>query len=319
VGAYLMVGALAVGIALGGGMAVLLQLKGPLHHFARAIGESDLRAVMQFVLITLVILPVLPNHPPHWDPYQVLNPHHLWMMVVLVVGISLAGYVAYKALGPRVGLILAGVLGGLISSTVTTVSYARKTRGAPGNTAGAALVIALASTVLYLRVPVLIGAVSTGLLPVMAPPLLCMFVFMAAASLVLFLLPRGPAGDLVEHDNPSELKTALLFALLFAAVLLATAAARQHLGARGLYAIATLAGLTDVDAITLTTTQMVRDRQLAADPAWRIILVASLSNFVFKGAMVAVLADRRLLGRIAVVFGLALAAGVALLTLWPGM
>jgi uncharacterized membrane protein (DUF4010 family) len=317
VGAYLIVGALPVAIALGGGVAVLLQFKRPLHRFVLAIGESDLRAIMQFVLITLVILPILPNHPLRFDPFQVLNPRHLWIMVVLVVGISLAGYVAYKLLGPRVGLLLAGVLGGMISSTATTISYARKTRGAAGNCAGAAVVIALASTIMYLRVPVLIGAVSTAALRPMAPPMLCMFVLMAAMSLVLLLLPRESAGSLIEHGNPSELKTALLFAMIFAVVLVATAAARQYLGVHALYAVGMLAGLTDVDAITLSTTQMVRDRQLGADSAWRVILVASLSNFVFKGAAVAFLADRRLWGRIAAVFGVAFAGGVALLILWP--
>jgi len=183
---------------------------------------------------------------------------------------------------------------------------------------GAALAIAIASTIVYLRIPVLIGAVDAGLLGVMAPPMLCMFALLAAVSLVLLLLPRASAGAPVEHANPSELKTALLFAALFAAVLLATAAARQyHLGGHGLYAIAVLAGLTDVDAITLTTTQMVHGQEVAAQQGWRVIMAASLSNFVFKGAMVVFLADRRLIGRVAVVFGLALAAGVGLLIFWP--
>ena len=321
VGAYLVAGALPVAIAIGGGVAVLLQFKGPLHQFVRHIGEEDVRAIMQFVLITLVILPVLPNHPLHVDSLPllaVINPQRVWLLVVLVVGIGLLGYVAHKALGERVGLILAGVLGGIMSSTVTTVSFARQTRGAPGRAAGAALAIAIASTIVYVRIPVLIGAVDAGLLPLMTPPLLCMFALLALVSLVLLLLPRAPAEAQVEHANPSELKTALLFAALFATVLLSTAAARQyHLGGHGLYAIAILAGLTDVDAITLTTTQMVHGREIAASQGWRVIMVASLSNFVFKGAMVVFLADRRLIGRIAAVFGLALAAGVALLLLWP--
>jgi uncharacterized membrane protein (DUF4010 family) len=320
VGAYLVVGALPVGIAVGGGVAVLLQLKAPLHRFAQTIGEADIRAIMQFVLITLVILPVLPNHPLGADRLallHVINPQKIWLLVVLVVGIGLLGYVAHKALGERVGLILAGVLGGMISSTVTTVSYAKQTRGEPGRAAGAALVIAIASAVMYARIPVLIGAVDARQLAAMAPPLLGMGALLTLVSVALFFLPRGSAGQPVAHGNPSELKTALLFAALFAAVLLTTAAARQYLGGHSLYAIAALAGLTDVDAITLTTTQMVHGGEIAAGQGWRVILTASLSNFLFKGVMVVLLADRKLVGRVAVIFGLALAAGAGLLVFWP--
>src|SRR5208283_1016413 len=115
VGAYLVIGHDSVAIALGGAVALLLYFKGPMHAFVARIGDNDLRAIMQFVLVALVIWPVLPDQD--YGPYAVLNPHLIWFMVVLMIGLSLAGYVAYKLFGEQVGAVLAGVLGGLISST----------------------------------------------------------------------------------------------------------------------------------------------------------------------------------------------------------
>src|SRR4029077_10824533 len=113
-GAYVVIGSMVVTVVVGGAVAVLLQFKKPLHALAGAIGERDMRAIMQFVLLSLVILPVLPHQD--FGPYGVWNPFQIWLMVVLIVGISLTGYIAYKCLGARRGTLLAGVLGGLISS-----------------------------------------------------------------------------------------------------------------------------------------------------------------------------------------------------------
>jgi len=120
IGAYLVVGRREVAIALGGAVAVLLQFKGELHGIARKLGEDDLRAIMQFVLISCIILPVLPDKT--YGPYAVINPRNIWLMIVLIVGLSLSGYIAYKFFGSKVGVVLSGILGGLISSTATTVS-----------------------------------------------------------------------------------------------------------------------------------------------------------------------------------------------------
>ncbi|HEX7262162.1 MAG TPA: MgtC/SapB family protein, partial [Luteolibacter sp.] len=124
-GVLIVVGDMTSAVVLGGGMALLLHYKGPLHDFARAVGERDMHAIIQFVLITMIILPVLPNE--NYGPYGVLNPFKIWLMVVLIVGISLCGYVAYKLFGARSGTLLGGIIGGLVSSTATTVSYARRT------------------------------------------------------------------------------------------------------------------------------------------------------------------------------------------------
>jgi len=124
VGAYLVFGHRSVAVVIGGGVAVLLHAKPIMHGFVKRLGETDMHMMMQFVLISLVILPVLPDR--FYGPYDVLNPREIWWMVVLVVAISLAGYVTLKLYGERAGHILAGLIGGLVSSTATTVSFARR-------------------------------------------------------------------------------------------------------------------------------------------------------------------------------------------------
>lgn len=315
VGAYLVVGPREVAVAVGGGMAVLLHWKAPLHRLAARLGQEDLQAIMKFALISLVILPVLPDKT--YGPYNVLNPHQIWWMVVLIVGISLGGYIIYKFWGEKAGIVLGGILGGLISSTATTVSYARRTAHAAALHRGAALVLLIASTVVFMRVLVEIAVVAPGFLLSAAPPLLIVAALLAVAAAVLW--SRGPQeqSSMPAQENPTEFKSALFFGLLFALVLLAVAAARDILGQRGLYAVAALSGLTDMDAITLSTAQLVSSDRLDGGTGWRLIMLASLSNLAFKAGTVAVLGHRHLLARIAPIYGLAAAVGVLLILVWP--
>lgn len=314
VGVFLVVGPAPVAIAVGGGVAVLLHLKPEMHRFADRLGETDFRAVMQFALITLVILPVLPDRT--YGPYDVLNPREIWLMVVLIVGIGLGGYLAYKLFGDRAGTVLAGLLGGVISSTATTVSYSRRATASPRSSPLAALVIAIAGAVVFARVLLEIAVVAPGFLPVAAPPLGLLLGVFVLVTAVAWLAGAAGEAEMPEQANPSELKPALVFAFLYALVLLAVAAAREHLGPAGLYGVAALSGLTDVDAITLSTSRLVAGGRLAPETGWRLIVLASLSNLVFKAGVVAVLGPRRLLGRVGLYFGLVAAAGGLLLALW---
>jgi uncharacterized membrane protein (DUF4010 family) len=315
VGAYLTTGPTAAAVAIAGGVAVLLYLKPQLHELAAKMGEVDFKAVMQFVLISLVILPVLPNQA--YGPYEVLNPHRIWLFVVFIVAISLTGYVAYKFFGQSAGAMISGVLGGLISSTATTVSYARRTRAVVNSENLAAFVILVASTVLYGRVLVILAAIVPPSFHSVAPPLGVMLGALALLCGVLWLKERHDPVQMPAQTNPTELKPAIVFGLLFAVVLLATAAGKAHFGQGGLYVVAVLSGLTDVDAITLSTAEMIRDGQIETDTAWRLILLASLSNLLFKGMTVAALGTRRLLVRIAVLFSAMFAIGASILVFWP--
>jgi uncharacterized membrane protein (DUF4010 family) len=315
VGAYLVVGHAAVAIAVGGGTAVLLHWREPLHGLVKRIGAEDFTAVMQFVLITLVILPVLPDST--YGPFDVLNPHKIWLMVVLIVGLGLAGYVAYKLFGQDAGTLLGGVLGGMISSTATTVSYSRRSAETPSLSGLAAVVIMIASAIAFARVIVELAVVARTTLAQTAPPLAAMFVWMGLLSGAAWYFVRGEKAEVPQASNPAELKPALLFGALYAIILLAVAAAKEYVGPAGLYAVAGVSGLTDMDAITLSTGQMVTEGRLDAPTGWRLVLVAALSNLAFKGGAVMLLGYPDLRRRIAVLFGLSAVGGLAILFLWP--
>jgi uncharacterized membrane protein (DUF4010 family) len=315
VGAALVAGHTAPAITVGGGVALLLHWKRPLHEFARRIGPEDFQAVIRVVLIALVILPVLPNQV--YGPYGVLNPFQMWLMVVLIVGISLSAFVVYKLIGPKSGTVAVGVLGGLISSTATSVSHARHSREYPEDNEAAGLVIFIASTIVFIRVMFEIAIVAPGILAVTAPPLAAMMGVMALIAGGALWFTGRRITPMSERRPPSSLRAAIIFGLLYGIVLLAVAAAREHLDERGLFAVAALSGLTDMDAITLSTAQLVRTGDLDAETGWRLILVGAMANLVFKAGVVAALGNPRLFGRVALLFALSLAGGALILALWP--
>ena len=311
VGAYLVIGDRAVAIAIGGGAAVLLHFKGELHGIVARLGAGDLKAVMQFALISLVILPVLPNRT--YGHYAVLNPRNIWWMVVLIVGINLGGYIAYKFLGQRAGIVLGGILGGLISSTATTVSYSKRAAAAPGAIGPAAIVIMIASTIVFARLLLEIATVAPAFLPAAAPWLIALLVISAVSSFALWFRSGKDHDEMPEQENPSELKSAVLFGLIYAVVLFVVAAVKERYGNRGLYVVAGLSGLTDVDAITLSTAQLVNTGRLDAGDGWKLIVLAAISNLIFKAGAVAALGRRRLFVRILPAYGVVIAAGILML------
>ena len=315
-GAFLVSGQSFLVVVLGGIVALLLHWKQPLHRFAGAVGDTDMRAIMQFVLISMVILPVLPDRPS--GPHGVFNPFEIWLMVVLIVGMSLAGYVAYKTFGALGGVLLSGALGGVISSTATTVSSARRSHGSDGKGARlTALLIMIASTVAMARVLIEIAVVASGSFLQLAVPLGAMLVFMAGVSACAYFFTRKEPAELPEQTNPAHLRAALIFALIYALIKLAVATAKEHFGTAGLYFVGLISGLTDMDAITLSTARLVEARTIESGTGWRTILIASLANLAFKGGAVAMLGTRQLFVNVAVLFGLSLGAGGLILWLWP--
>lgn len=317
VGVLLSLGRTAVAVVVTGVALVLLQWKLPLHRLAERMGREDFRAVTRLALIGLVILPLLPDRT--YGPYGVLNPFQIWLMVVLIVGISLAAYVAYKLLGPRGGSVAAGALGGLISSTAATIGLARRSGGA-GQAAGAAVAIVIAGTIVFVRVLFEIAVVAPAILPVVGPPVAVMMLGMGLIAGMLFRIARSELGRgeaREEREPPSTLGAALAFGLLYAAVLFGVAWAKEEFGTRGMFVVAGLSGLTDMDAITLSTAQLVRSGDVAATTGWRLILVGGIANLVFKGAAVALLAQRRTRLPVGAAFAASIALGVALLWLWP--
>lgn len=315
VGAMLAAGIIVPAIAIGGGVAVLLQWKKPLHGFVQRIGKQDIQAIFRLVLIAMVVLPVLPDK--NFGPFGVLNPSHIWLMVVFIVGISVGSYLVAKFLGPKAGLLLGGIFGGLISSTATTISYARRSKTAPGTSSLAAMVIMIASTIVFVRVGFEVAVVAPGILPYIVPQFTVMCIYMAAIAAVAWFFSRDDSAELPEAEDPSDLGAAVAFGALYAFVLVSVAAAKEFFGDQGLYVVAALSGLTDMDAITLSTARLIEADKVAIDTGWRMMLLGALSNILFKAGAVAVLGNRRLFSRITLLFGTSLAGGAAILLFWP--
>lgn len=315
VGALLPLGHRPLAVVAAGVVALLLQWKQPLHAFVRKLSHEDVQAAMRLVLIGLVILPILPDRG--YGPYEVLNPHQIWLMVVLIVGISLVAHLAHLFLGDKVGTVLGGILGGLISSTATTVSYARRTRAQPQISGVAAVVIVIASTVVIGRVLLEIAVVAPEILTATAPPLISLGVFMAAISYAAFRFMSRELQEKPDRKPPSNLRAAIVFGLLYGAILFAVAAAKEQFGDAGLYAVAAMSGLVDMDAITLSSAHMMKEGRIGVDIGWRLILVGAVSNLAFKAGAVAVLGSPRLRRRIAFLFSLTTVGAALLFVLWP--
>lgn len=315
IGLWIGTGERALAVVLGAAVAVILHSKERLSGMVKRLGEHDVEAIMRFALISLVILPILPDKT--FGPYAVVNLRETWLMVVLIVGLGLGGYIAYKFLGANAGVLLGGFLGGAISSTATTVSYARRTKTGDGMEGLAATVIIIANAVVWIRVLVEIGFVAPRFVGEAAGPIGLMLALTIAVGVVFWWRQRGERMEMPKQGNPSEMTPALIFAAMYAIVLLAVAWAQDALGNEGLYIVAIVAGLTDVDAITLSTSRLVREGVVASHEGWRVILLASLSNMSFKLAAVAMLGSRALVGRIAAAFGIIVTAGILVLVTWP--
>jgi len=315
VGILLAMGWNALAVAVAGTVLVLLHAKEPLEGLSDRLGKSDRRALAQLVLVGFVLLPAMPDRS--MGPYGVLNPHGIWLMVVLIVGISLGAYVLYRLFGGSAGALLGGVLGGLISSTASTITFSRMTRTRPGVVPSATVMIMVASTVVFGRVVVEIAVVARDALPVMAPPLLLMMLGMAGVAALL----HSRAGEALKapppEDPPSDLRSAVVFGGLYAVILVAVAFARRNLGEGGLFLVSAVSGLTDMDAITLSSAQLVERGQLDAGIAWRMVMVGGIANLAFKAGIVVSAGHRSLRRPVAAAFGASIVLGVLLMVFWP--
>ncbi len=294
---------------------VLLYFKGQLQVVTRSLTHKDLLSILQFAVLSLVVLPILPDRD--FGPYQALNPHQIWWMVVLISGLSLAGYAALRFVGNRHGAPLLGFFGGLVSSTATTMIFARHARADTSLTDTATLVILIANLVVTVR----LGIVALVLAPTLFVPLASVLGGGLLLGLVVALFKwrtLAAAGQLPlpEVKNPTEIFTALTFGLLYGVVLLLSAWLQDIAGSQGLYLVALASGLTDVDAITLSTLRLFNQETLTAAPAVIAIGLASLANLVFKSGLVAVIGGgvlaRRVLPGMAVI-GLGFIGGITLL------
>lgn len=291
--------------------AFLLGLKPVLHRWLRGLSEHEVFAALQLVLISAVILPLLPDRG--FGPYLALNPYRLWWMVVMVATVSVAGYEAIKLLGPRAGLLLSGLLGGLVASTATTVALSRRAAASgPGLVDAIAAAIVASGTMMLLRLVTLVVIVHPALLGSVTLPF--GGAVLAGAGAALWLWRRGLRSTdtqaPVAVGRPLDLRTALGFAALLGVVMVLAEAARAALGPAGLYALSALAGLVDVDAISLSIAQQAEGGLPAVVATTSLCVVAAINTAVKIGIGRAV-GSPGLAWRLALGFGIMLATGVA--------
>ncbi len=301
----------AVAAALGVITALILALKPRLHGVARRMSAEDLRATLEFSIITAVVLPLLPNEG--FGPFGVLNPFQIWLLVVFVSGIGFLGYVLMKLLGTEQGVGITGLLGGVVSSTATTLSFAGRSKTNSGLSTLLAQGILLASCVMFPRVLIEVAVVNPGLVKSVVFPLVAMLI--AGAISFYFLWRSGRAEKKVEHggvelSNPLRLTTAITFGLVFAFVLVAVEAANEYFGSAGVYLASVLAGITDVDSITLSVSNLSLKGLLDARVAAIAIIMATIMNTITKAVMAMVLGTPRLRRLVSRAFGVVVLTGL---------
>ena len=280
-GAMTLTGFARLAVILGILATALLYFKEELGGVARRLERRDLVSMLQFAVVAFVVLPLLPDRG--FGPYAALNPRHIWLMVVLISGVSLAGYIALRLIGREHGAMLLGLFGGLVSSTATTLAYSRYARSGSEFTGLAGAVIVTANLVLLVRLAVLAAITAPGILGVLGP----VFAVALAAGAAAFAIGQRRNATpqeltLPPIGNPAEMRTALGFALLYAGVLLLVAWLDALVGSKGVYAAALASGLADVDAISLTSLRLYGLGSLTSAQATIAIMLAVSANAVLK-------------------------------------
>ncbi len=292
----------------------LLSLKVKLHSFVATLTPGEIRAFIQFVIISAVVLPFLPDEP--FGPNGVWNLHEIWTMVILVTGISLVGYLLAKILGARKGTLLAGIVGGLVSSTAVTLSAARRTREQP-NTSNviAAVSIIAATALLYPRILLETWLMNRQLAFQLALPITFITLVALGAALLIHRKNGKETAVEVPTKNPLNFGVAIQFALAYMAVLWLMDLASEHYSARGLYVASLVFGATDMDAITLS---IARDADITNTlQGMTAVLLATLSNTVMKFLLVVFFGDKSLRKWVGLGFGaIFLATLLGMVAMW---
>lgn len=279
---------------IGSGVAAVgvlaLAEKDRIRELVARIGETELRAALRFAVLALVVLPLLPAGP--FGPFDAIRPRELWAIVLLFSGLNFLGYLARRAVGPEWGYGIAGLLGGLVSSTAVTLAFARATRSLPTYASSLALGVVAACTVLLPRVLGIALVVSPSVAARLYPYLL--LPALAGGGVILYALSRrtpAPVGAEVSERNPLRLVSAIQMVLAFQVVLLVVPTAERLWGSAGVLGSAALLGLSDMDALTYSMARLGArgDATLGA----RAIAVGILSNTMLKLGLVLVLGTPR--------------------------
>jgi uncharacterized membrane protein (DUF4010 family) len=284
-GAAVWFGYTTLAVMLAIATTVLLYFKAELKQFSERTTAKDINSILQFAVLSLVILPILPSED--FGPYNAINPRQIWYMVVLISGLALAGYLALRIIGARHGAAVLGIFGGMASSTATTMMFSRHARDHADLVRMSAIVILIANIMVMIRIAI----VSSIVAPALAMPVVIVFAcgIVPGVALTLYswrILANAGELPMPEVKNPTELKTAFSFALLYAVVLLVSAWLQDKAGSSGLYIVALVSGLTDADASVLSSLRLFNLDKIAGGQAVVAVTLALMANLVFKIGLV---------------------------------
>ncbi len=302
---------------LGSAVAVtaLLSAKPVLQPLMRRVSREDVVSVIKFLVVALLLVPWLPDR--NFGPLGALNLRTIGWMMALVAGLSFVGYAATRLLGPERGLTVTGFVGGLVSSTAVTLAMSSRSKGNAALEKPAALAVILASSIVFVRVLVVVAFVDFPLATALAVPMLVMAAVGLGACAFLYRRSASrPAGEPLQFKNPVSLSSAFEFALIFAAVMAGSRLASHYLGSAGTYAAALVAGTADMDAIALSMAELAGD-QVELPVAATAVVLAGFTNTVVKGAMAVLLGSWGYARVVVASFAAMLAAGgLSLLAVW---
>jgi uncharacterized membrane protein (DUF4010 family) len=293
--------------------AIILDNKEEIHNWVNKLKEHELDAALKLLLISVVMLPLLPN--AKMGPGGVLNPREIWWMVVMIASISFVGYFAMRVAGTRKGILFTSLFAGLTSSTALTLHFARQASKNPQLNAQFATGILIACGTMFPRILVYCLVINPDLLPSLIWPVVIMTVLLYGPAILIWRKNNKQlqVSQLTLNQNPLDLSSALVFGLLLTAILLLGEFLGNWLGDAGIYALAATSGIADVDAITLSLTRMSND-SLAMSTAVIGIVIAAATNNLVKSGMAGIIGNRHTGLLVGVPMVLSLAAG--LLVAW---
>jgi uncharacterized membrane protein (DUF4010 family) len=270
-------------------LTMILGFRPEIHGLVRKIERTELLATFRLLLISVVMLPVLPNRA--YGPWDAFNPYHIWWMVVLVAAISYIGYFATRLMGPERGILATGLFGGLVSSTVVTLNLARESAEGEAKPNLLAAGATIASAIMWPRIMLIVSAIDPVLGWSLAWPVAAATVIGLAGAVMLAHLgreeekPLAVSSGKLNASNPLNLGAAIRFALLLTAILGASHAASAWAGTSGLYVVAGISGLADATPISLSAAAMNSHHVIASAIAVGAILIGMIANTVLKSAL----------------------------------
>lgn len=288
----------------------VLHFRGKLHKIAEKVSRKELVSTIEFMVIAFVVLPLLPNKG--FGPYEIFNPYVIWLMVVLISGISFVSYVAVKAIGVKRGIGATGFFAGLVSSTPLVMSFSEQSKKNPKIIDPYVFAVVIASSATFFRILLEVFVINKDILVPLLVPMLTMGI-VGIFCAVFFWVQKGEGGggvskEVLKMESPFQLKPALKFGVFFALVFFVSKMMQIYFGTKGVYLAALFSGFVDVDAITVSMANLSKNG-LSNEVAVTSITLAAMVNTLAKAGIFALFGHRKVAKLIGIAFAVVLCAG----------